>query len=117
SLYNGIALNLYTNALKAVTAKAGPGRKEIAFRSWNERSSHFLEVSDTGIGIPTALKSRIFDPLFTTTASNRDPLGSGMGLGLSLVKRGTAAFGGRVDVVKPPPGFSTCFRLKLPFSQ
>lgn len=116
SLYNGITLNLYTNALKAVTAKSGPGRKEIAFRAWNEESNHFLEVSDTGIGIPSALRSRVFDALFTTTGSNRDPLGSGMGLGLALVKRGVEAFAGRVDVVEPPPGFSTCFRVKLPFT-
>ena len=117
SLYNGITLNLYTNALKAVIAKTGTGRREVAFRAWNEEGMHFLEVSDTGIGIPLALKSRIFDPLFTTTSSNRDPLGSGMGLGLALVKRGLSAFGGRIDTVDPPPGFSTCFRVRLPMSE
>jgi signal transduction histidine kinase len=117
SLYNGIALNLYTNALKAVIAKTGTGKRAITFRAWNEQSAHYLEVSDTGIGIPSALKSRIFDPLFTTTSSNRDPLGSGMGLGLTLVKRGAETFGGRIEVVDPPPGFSTCFRLKLPISE
>lgn len=114
SLYNGIALNLFTNALKAVTATSGDGERRIAFRSWNEQQTHFLEVSDTGIGIPSALRHRIFDPLFTTTASNRDPLGSGMGLGLSLVKRGVEAYGGWVGVVDPPAGFTTCFRVRIP---
>ena len=114
SLYNGIALNLFTNALKAVTAMSGDGPRRIAFRAWNEQEIHFLEVSDTGIGIPAALRQRIFDPLFTTTASNRDPLGSGMGLGLSLVKRGVEAYGGRIGVVDPPAGFTTCFRVRLP---
>lgn len=115
SLYNGIALNLFTNALKAVTAKQGAGgRREIAFRAWNDSDWHHLEVSDTGIGIPTSLKSRVFDPLFTTTAQNTDPLGSGMGLGLSLVQRGAEAFGGKVELVDPPPEFSTCFRLRIP---
>jgi len=117
SLYSGIILNLYTNALKAINAKLGNGKREIAFRAWNEDDEHFLEVSDTGIGIPKALTSRVFEPLFTTTASNRDPLGSGMGLGLTLVKRGVEAFGGRVDLVAPPPGFSTCFRLKFPTAE
>ena len=51
SLYNGIALNLFTNALKAVTAMSGDGPRRIAFRAWNEQEIHFLEVSDTGIGI------------------------------------------------------------------
>lgn len=115
SLYNGVALNLYTNALKAVTAKAGTGRREIAFRAWNEGDAHYLEVSDTGIGIPAALKERIFDPLFSTTSNNNhDPLGSGMGLGLALVRRAAAAYGGRVTVVDPPPAFSTAFRVTIP---
>lgn len=116
SLYNGIALNLFTNALKAVTAKAGGEDKRIAFRAWNEESWHFLEVSDTGIGIPVALRTRVFDPLFTTTATNRDPLGSGMGLGLALVKRGAEAHGGRVEVVEPPAGFATTVSVRLPLA-
>ncbi|MGY4179200.1 signal transduction histidine kinase [Bradyrhizobium sp. USDA 4518] len=114
SLYNGLALNLFTNALKAVTAKAGREQGVISFRSWNDSRSHYLEVSDTGIGIPSALHERVFDPLFTTTASQNDPLGSGMGLGLALVRRGAEAFGGSADVVEPPPTFATCVRVKLP---
>jgi hypothetical protein len=90
ALYNGLALNLFTNALKAVTAKSGREQKIIAFRAWNDSRWHHLEVSDTGIGIPSALHDRVFDPLFTTTASQNDPLGSGMGLGLSLVRRAEA---------------------------
>ena len=113
SLYNGIALNLYTNALKAVTAKIG-GAGKIAFRAWNEGKWHFLEVSDNGIGIPSALQERVFDPLFTTTESQNDPLGSGMGLGLALVRRGAEAFGGRAELVSPPPDYATCVRIRLP---
>lgn len=114
SLYNGIALNLYTNALKAVTAKAGKEPGKIAFRSWNEGKWHFLEVSDTGVGIPSVLQERVFDPLFTTTQSRNDPLGSGMGLGLSLVKRGAEAFGGKAEFIAPPAEFATCVRVRLP---
>ena len=108
SLYNGISLNLYTNALKSVTAKMGFNRGQIAFRAWNDKKWHYLEVLDTGIGIPSALEKRVFDPLFTTTQSQNDPLGSGMGLGLTLVKRSVESFGGRAEIVNPPPGFSTC---------
>jgi signal transduction histidine kinase len=117
SLYNGLILNLYTNALKAVTAQSGEGERRIALRAWNEQNWHYLEVSDTGIGIPTALRHRVFEPLFTTTSSNRDPLGSGMGLGLSLVKRGAEGYGGRAEVVDPPAGFTTCVRIKLPIAE
>ena len=114
SLYNGLALNLYTNALKAVTAKAGDGQRRISFRAWNEGRFHSLEVADTGIGIPDPLKERVFDPLFTTTDSIQDPLGSGMGLGLALVRRCAAAFGGSANVVAPPPDFVTCVQVRIP---
>lgn len=114
SLYDGIALNLYTNALKAVTGKTSVERGVIAFRSWNEGRWHFLEVSDTGVGIPGPLQSRVFDPLFTTTDSRNDPLGSGMGLGLALVRRGVEAFGGKAELTPPPPNFATSVRIRLP---
>jgi signal transduction histidine kinase len=114
SLYDGIALNLYTNAIKAVTAKAGTERGRVAFRAWNDGRWHHLEVSDTGIGITGALRERVFDPLFTTTQSQNDPLGSGMGLGLALVRRGAEAFGGKAELVEPPPDYATCVRVRLP---
>ncbi len=117
SLYNGIALNLYTNALKAVTATVGTTQGVIAFRSWNDKRWHYLEVSDTGIGIASALKDRVFDPLFSTTESRNDPLGSGMGLGLALVRRGAEAFGGQAELVPPPPDFTTCVRVRLPITE
>ncbi len=113
ALYNGIAQNLFTNALKAVTAKDG-GEKRIAFRAWNDKGYHHLQVSDTGVGIPGPVKDKIFDPLFTTTESRKDPLGSGMGLGLALVQRGAEAFGGKAELVSPPPGFTTCMEVRFP---
>lgn len=117
SLYNGLALNLFTNALKAVTAKRGKSHARVALRARNDARWHYLEVSDTGIGIPTVLGERVFDPLFTTTASRSDPLGSGMGLGLTLVRRGAEAFGGRAEITKPAEGYATTVRVRLPLSQ
>jgi signal transduction histidine kinase len=116
ALYNGVAQNLYTNALKAVTARADGDRK-IAIRAWNDRHFHRLQVSDTGIGVPAPVRERIFDPLFTTTDSRRDPLGSGMGLGLALVKRGAEAFGGKAEMVDPPAGFATCMEVRFPLKE
>lgn len=114
-IYSGVLLNLYTNALKAILAAESSGRKpKIVFRGWNDQKWHVIEVLDTGVGIPPDLHQRVFDPLFTTTSRLNNPLGSGMGLGLSLVKQLVTQVKGRIEVVDAPPGFSTCFRLELP---
>jgi len=115
AVYSGIVLNLYTNAIKAIVAKdAGKDSNRILFKSWNEKGKHVLEVSDTGTGIPIEIEKRIWDPLFTTTSSLHNPLGTGMGLGLSLIKKLVEDLGGTIRITKPPSGFSTCFHLELP---
>ena len=113
-VYSGILLNLYTNALKSVIA--GPtsnGQPLITFKGWNEPKHHVIEVLDNGIGIPENMGNRIWDPLFTTTSKLNNPLGSGMGLGLSLVKKLVDEMGGSISLIKPPTGYSTCFKLSL----
>jgi signal transduction histidine kinase len=117
SLYSGIVLNLYTNALKAVIGKVDSGARSILIEASEDGGRHLMRVSDTGVGIPTALNERIFDPLFTTTESERDPLRSGMGLGLTLVRRASKVFGGSVRLVTPPDGYVTCFEVRFPIGR
>lgn len=116
AVYSGVLLNLYTNALKAVLAVASSIRDpKVAIRAWNERRTHFLEVSDNGVGIPPELQKRIWDPLYTTTSDTGNPLGSGMGLGLTLVKQVVEDIGGKIELADDPPlGFNTCFRVIFP---
>ena len=115
AVYSGVLLNLYTNALKAILASESPQKPpRIRFRANNEGRWHILEVLDTGVGIPPNLRKRIWDPLFTTTSRLNNPLGSGMGLGLSLVQQLVEQIGGRITIVDAPEGFSTCFRVQLP---
>lgn len=118
ALYNGVAMNLFTNALKAaVGGESASKAPRVVIKSWNEKSEHVFEVADSGIGIPPSIRKRIWDPLFTTTsATDYNPLGSGMGLGLTLVKRLVSDVKGKVQIVDPPPGFSTCFRVTYPLS-
>jgi len=113
AMYQGIIHNLYTNALKVLLNERTPN-KVISIQAWNERNKHILQVLDNGPGIPPEIRNRIWDPLYTTTSSENNPLGSGMGLGLPLVKKVVEARKGSIALVEPPPGFSTCFRVELP---
>ncbi|MGC4014455.1 MAG: ATP-binding protein [Luteolibacter sp.] len=112
--YTGIVLNLFTNAVKAVLADGAGSPPRIEIRAWNEKRAHVIQVLDNGVGIPDDVIDRVWDPLFTTTSGSFNPMGSGMGLGLSLVKNVIDNLKGKINIVDPPPGFTTCFEVSLP---
>jgi CheY-like chemotaxis protein len=67
-----------------------------------------ISVADTGVGIPAELHSQVFDPFFTTKA-----IGSGTGLGLSMVKGFVAQSGGNVTL-RSELGRGTTIDILLP---
>jgi len=112
-MYQGIIHNLYVNSIKALTS-VHKEDKLVKIKAYDEDGSHIIEVLDNGPGIPDFLQDRIWDPLFTTTSNENNPLGSGMGLGLPLVKKVVESIGGQITLVRPPKGFSTLFKVKIP---
>jgi nitrogen fixation/metabolism regulation signal transduction histidine kinase len=65
-----------------------------------------ITVKDNGIGIPTDIINRIFEPQFTTK-------NSGMGLGLSMVKKIIDKSNGHIEA-KSEPNKPTTFTITLP---
>ena len=116
AVYQGVVLNLYTNAVKALI-ESPSGERIVRFVAWNDGDRHTLQVMDTGKGIPSELSQRIWDPLFTTTSRNKGPLGTGMGLGLALVKKVVQANSGDVSLIEAPSKYSTCFQVTFPLER
>ncbi len=112
-------LNLCINARDAMVSAGGEGTLTMSVGSGElvkplddggeaTESAVVLVVTDTGPGIPKALRARIFDPFFTTKG-----LGRGMGLGLSNVYALIDAHGGTIDV-STARGGGAKFTLRLP---
>ncbi|MBI4823127.1 MAG: PAS domain-containing protein [Nitrospirae bacterium] len=77
----------------------------IRFSAIHEPDSVAITVSDTGHGIPPAIRDKIFLPFYTTKEK-------GTGLGLAIVHRIISLHGGSIEVIDSPQGAS--FRIKLP---
>jgi two-component system, NtrC family, sensor kinase len=103
-----VLINLLINAVEAIEdAGQSDGRIRISARVRAGRM--VIHVSDSGPGIPEALREKIFDPFFTTKT-----VGRGTGQGLALAKdivvnhhRGSLRLGEQ-------PGFTTSFVIELP---
>jgi signal transduction histidine kinase len=104
SQINQVIMNIVVNGAQAIQ---GP-RGRITIRTGTDGDHVWIEIADTGCGIPPAIRSRIFDPFFTTK-----PIGTGTGLGLSLSYGIIQKHGGRIEV-DSEEGAGTTFRIHLP---
>ena len=68
-----------------------------------------LDVSDTGPGIPEAIRDRIFDPLVTNRAD-------GAGLGLGVSRRAVEEYGGSL-LLERTGAAGTTMTVRLPICQ
>lgn len=74
-------INIVKNAFKALSDTSNP---KIILRGKIDQSGHpAIEVEDNGPGIKESVKEKIFVPFYTTSKSNTENGGSGIGLSLS----------------------------------
>jgi signal transduction histidine kinase len=99
-----ILSNLLHNA-----SKFSPEGSRIVVRLALQDPLVCIRVSDAGVGIPADKLEWVFD-----SYAQMKPGGSGLGLGLSLVRRLVELHGGRIQAFSDGPGQGTTFAAWLP---
>jgi hemerythrin-like metal-binding protein len=102
-----VLVNLLINAAQAIEE-----RGTITLESGVDGDEVWIAIADDGCGMTEEVKKRLFEPFFTTR-----PVGSGVGLGLTVswdivVNK----HGGRIDV-ESEPGKGSRFTIRLPITQ
>jgi PAS domain S-box-containing protein len=103
SQLNQVFMNLLVNAAHAIEEHG-----TITLRTGTAGNDVFVEITDTGKGMPPEVQKRIFEPFYTTK-----PVGKGTGLGLSLAYGIVQKHHGQI-IVHSEVGQGTTFRLILP---
>jgi nitrogen fixation/metabolism regulation signal transduction histidine kinase len=98
-----VITNLIQNALHSVSKKKTP---QIGVQIVTEPTQTTISVSDNGSGISEKLKSKIFEPKFTTKSA-------GMGLGLGIVKNIIKSHKGKISFISTQKK-GTTFSIELP---
>jgi signal transduction histidine kinase len=99
-----VLLNLALNGLDAIERG---GR--VMLSSAEEGVDALLRVEDDGLGIPEELRSKIFEPFFSTKPPER-----GTGLGLALCQDLVHENGGEIALERSALGVGSTFALRIP---
>jgi signal transduction histidine kinase len=102
---NQVWTNIISNASEAMGEEG-----ELILRTGRKNGWVYVEIQDTGPGIPEDIQGKIFSPFFTTK-----PVGQGTGLGLNISYNIIQKHGGEIRVFSQPG--KTCFQVILPTSQ
>jgi PAS domain S-box-containing protein len=108
-----VLVHLLSNAVKFTDE----GAIEVHVSVRRERGAAMLvvEVSDSGIGIDTAVLESMFSP-FVQTDSSMTRQYQGAGLGLAIARAFTELMGGAIGATSQT-GVGSTFRLQIPFER
>jgi len=104
-LFEWVIENICKNA---VDAMSGRGEIEIYIRTTKDDRKIYMDIKDTGKGMPASKFKEVFRPGFTTKKR-------GWGLGLTLVKRIVENYhDGKIFVLQSEIDIGTTFRIIIP---
>lgn len=108
---NQMLLNLVTNAAEAIgeVARATGKKGRITVSTRRDAEEVLISITDTGAGIPEAIREKIFDPFFTTKQ-----VGGGTGQGLSIARNVVVRRHGGALSFQTELGQGTRFLVRLP---
>lgn len=97
--------NVIKNAFEALSESP---ERNVRLTSWKSEESAFLLVEDSGPGVPSEIRDKLFEP-FTSGKK----IGEGNGLGLAISRRNLRSWGGDLELQESSLG-GAGFRLKFP---
>ena len=105
-----VLLNLISNAVKFT--QQGEVLVSLKASTPNPNEARlYIDVSDTGVGIPGEAIEHLFQPFYQVESGNRRSYG-GTGLGLAICKQIVEEMGGRIQV-RSVMGVGTTFEITL----
>jgi CheY-like chemotaxis protein/two-component sensor histidine kinase len=102
--------NLISNS-----ARYTPSSGRIQVRAGAQDETLVVTVSDTGIGIPKEMLTRVFD-LFAQADEPTVQSQGGLGIGLALVRRLVQMHNGSISAESPGAGGGCTFTVRLPLA-
>jgi signal transduction histidine kinase len=107
-------LNLIANAADAIgeAFKATGAKGRLTVSTARENGDAMISITDTGAGIPEAIRQKIFDPFFTTKE-----VGKGTGQGLTIARNIIVRKHGGSLSFQSDLGRGTTFIVRLPIDR
>jgi signal transduction histidine kinase len=102
-----VLLNFAINAEQSIV-HADPPRRQIEIRTGDREGWAWIELEDSGPGVPPEHEVKLFQPFYTTK-----PVGEGTGLGLSVSYDIIRSHNGRIGYRRAPSG-GAIFYFELP---
>ncbi|MEN3039142.1 MAG: ATP-binding protein [Candidatus Kryptonium sp.] len=97
----------------AVDAMIESEKKILRVRTWEDETNIYIEITDTGCGIPDEIKDKIFEPFFTTKTSENPNELKGVGLGLTITYHSLKIYGAEFEI-DSKVGVGTKFKIIIP---